>query len=140
MFKRILVALDGSESSWEALAVALDIAKRYGAELHSISVEEHLPHYGATVGEVVEAKEEENRHFARIAEEAKSRATAAGGALECHVIPGHRVETITEFARERGVDLIVLGHKTRAGFFSMLWDTTARIATRFAPCSVLVVK
>jgi nucleotide-binding universal stress UspA family protein len=53
MFKKILVGNDGSEGAKKALRVAIEMAKRYGAELHSISVEEDLPHYAAIVGEVL---------------------------------------------------------------------------------------
>src|SRR5207245_11130809 len=58
MFRKILVGNDGSEGAKKALHAAIDLAKRYEAELHEISGEERLPHYDATVGEVVEAKQE----------------------------------------------------------------------------------
>lgn len=50
MFKKILIANDGSEGARKALKVAVDIAKQYGSELHSIAVEEGVPHYAATIG------------------------------------------------------------------------------------------
>src|ERR1700730_16522730 len=45
MFKKILHANDGSEHAFNALALALKIAKQSGAALHMISVEEidYLP-------------------------------------------------------------------------------------------------
>lgn len=49
MFKKILIANDGSEGSKKALKVAIDLAKKDNAELHSISVEEGVPHYAATI-------------------------------------------------------------------------------------------
>ncbi len=69
MFKKILVGYDGSDGAKKALRTAIDIAKHYGAELHSISVEEDFPHYAATVGEVLEAKAEKNNYFRRMNEE-----------------------------------------------------------------------
>ncbi|WP_447860626.1 universal stress protein [Nitrospira calida] len=42
---KILVALDGSDRANKALRVSVDLAKRSGADLHSISIEEDLPHY-----------------------------------------------------------------------------------------------
>ena len=55
----------------KAAQVAIDLAKRYEAELHEISIEEHLPHYAATVGEVVEAKQEAVDYFRRVTKEAE---------------------------------------------------------------------
>jgi len=53
MYQKILVALDGSEASRKALRAALALARAHGAGLHAVGVEEHLPHYAATVGERV---------------------------------------------------------------------------------------
>jgi nucleotide-binding universal stress UspA family protein len=38
--KKILHGLDGSKGSFNALEEAIELAKRYGAELHTVSVEE----------------------------------------------------------------------------------------------------
>ena len=45
MFSKILHANDGSEHAFNALSLALKIAKQTGAELHMVSVEEidYLP-------------------------------------------------------------------------------------------------
>ena len=43
MFRRILVAYDGSEGARAALRMGIGLAKSPGTELYSISVEEHLP-------------------------------------------------------------------------------------------------
>lgn len=78
MFKKILVGNDGSEGAEKALRTAIDIAKKFGAEVHSISVEEDLPKYAATVGEVLEAKAEKNGYFAKLNQEAKEMAAKEG--------------------------------------------------------------
>ena len=70
MYKKILIANDGSEGAKKALRVAIDLAKKYGAELHSISVEEGVPHYAATIGEVDEFRKEANEFFGQINDEA----------------------------------------------------------------------
>lgn len=66
MFRKILIANDGSEGAKKALITAIDLTKRYEAELHSISIEEHLPHYAATVGEVLEERAEANNYFKKL--------------------------------------------------------------------------
>jgi nucleotide-binding universal stress UspA family protein len=56
MFRKILVAHDGSEGAHKAMAVAIDLASRDGAELHLISVIEELPTNAATIDAVEEVK------------------------------------------------------------------------------------
>jgi len=140
MFRKILVATDGSEGANKALRAAIDVAKRYEADLHSISIEEHLPHYAATVGEVVEAKQEAADYFRRVTREAESAALASGVRLTPHVIPGHEVEAIVQFVKDRGFDLLVIGFMGHSRIYERIWGGTSQNLTRLAPCSVLVVK
>ena len=44
MYRKILHGLDGSHHSFMALVQAIDLARQYDAELHTISVEE-VPRY-----------------------------------------------------------------------------------------------
>jgi nucleotide-binding universal stress UspA family protein len=140
MFSKILVAHDGSEGAKKALSLAIDLAKRYQAELHSISVEEHLPHYAATVGEVLEARTEADDYFKKITKEAKALATQQGVTLHAHVLPGHEVETVVTFTKEKGFDLLVIGFMGHSKIFGRIWGSTSQNLTRLSPCAVLVVK
>jgi len=140
VFSRILVANDGSEGGKKALRAAVDLAKRYGAELHQISVEEHLPHYAATVGEVVEAKQEAAEYFRKVIREADLIAQAQGLRLTAHVLPGHEVETVVTFAKDHGFDLLVIGFMGHSKIFGRIWGSTSQNLTKLSPCTVLVVK
>ena len=58
LFRNILVANDGSEGSRKALVAAIDLAQIYDAELHVLTVEEHLPqHQGSVIGGEFRPKE-----------------------------------------------------------------------------------
>ena len=70
MFQEILVAHDGSTGAQKAMAVAIGLAKRFGAEIHLISVIEELPKYAATIDEVQEVNAEAIRHYRAIQDEA----------------------------------------------------------------------
>jgi nucleotide-binding universal stress UspA family protein len=140
MFRKILVAIDGSEGAKKALQAGIELAKHYATELHSISVEEHLPHYATTVGEVLEAKQETTDYFRRITGEAELAAATHGVRLIPHVMPGHEVETIVRFAKDRGFDLLIIGFMGHSRVFERIWGGTSQNLTRLAPCSVLVVK
>ena len=52
MYRRILVAYDGSEGARAALKQGIALAKALNAELSCVLVEEHLPHYAASISEV----------------------------------------------------------------------------------------
>jgi nucleotide-binding universal stress UspA family protein len=71
MFRRILVANDGSPGAAAALQTAIDLAVKCGADLHMISVEE-IPHLAETIDEV-EGEQEEARHrFAAVVDLSKN--------------------------------------------------------------------
>ena len=63
MFRKILVANDGSEGGKKALAAGIAMAKTFEAELHCISVKERPSHFAETVGEVMEEREEAAKYF-----------------------------------------------------------------------------
>src|SRR4030042_348880 len=140
MFKKILVGNDGSEGAKKALKAAIDLAKHYGAELHSISVEEDLPHYAATVGEVLEAKAEKNNYFGRMNEEAQQMANREGVSLHTHVIAGHEVQTIVDYVREHHFDLVVIGFIGHSKIYDRVWGSTSQNIARLVPCTVMIVK
>ncbi|OGP76108.1 MAG: hypothetical protein A2W09_04700 [Deltaproteobacteria bacterium RBG_16_50_11] len=140
MFKKILVGFDGSEGAKKALSTAVGIAKHYGAELHSISVEEDLPYYTATVGEVQEAKAEKNGYFARLNEEAREIAAKEGVTLHTKVIAGHEVETIVNYTRDHHFDLVVIGFMGHSRIYDRVWGSTSQNIARLVPCTVMVVK
>ena len=140
MFKKILVGYDGSEGAKKALRTAVDISKHYGAELHSISVEEDLPHYAATVGEVREAKAEKNGYFSKLIEEAKDIAVKEGVTLHTKVVAGHEVETIVDYAKDQLFDLVVIGFMGHSKIYDRVWGSTSQNIARLVPCTVMVVK
>jgi len=140
MFKKILVANDGSQGAKKALKVAIDLAAQYGAELHSISVEEGVPHYAATIGEVEEYRKEANGFFQKINDEAIEEAKNEGIELYTKVQAGHEVETIVNFAKQGKFDLLVIGFMGHSKIFGRVWGSTSQNITKLSPCTVIVVK
>jgi len=140
MVKKILVANDGSEGAKKALTTAIDLAIKYSAELYSISVEEGVPHYAATIGEVEEYRKEADSFFRTINDEAAEEAKKAGVTLHVKVQPGHEVETIVNYAREGKFDLLVVGFMGHSKIFGRVWGSTSQNITKLSPCTVIVVK
>jgi nucleotide-binding universal stress UspA family protein len=140
MYKRILVANDGSDHAKRALSRGIGLARCFQAELHMICVEEHLPHYAATVGEVLEEKAEEDSYFGKIVREAEAEAAGEGVALNAVVVPGHEVETTVRYVESQGVDLLIIGFMGHSRVLGRIMGGSAANLTRLTPCSVLVVK
>lgn len=140
MFTKILVAYDGSEGARAALRVGIGLARSLGAELHSISVEEHLPHYAATIDEVQDAKDRIDTYFRTLTKEAQDQALLAGVELQTVIRQGHEVEAIVTYARGGQFDLLLAGYHGHSRIFDRLIGSTAQSIVRLSPCSVLLAK
>ena len=138
-YKKILHGLDGSDGSFKALAQAIELARLCGAQLHSISVEE-VPSYPGTIGEVVETRDALNGVYNEAIKQAVETAGQAGVKLTSHVIIGHEIKSIVEFARENGFDLLVIGFMGHSALYDRVMGSTCQGLVRLAPCAVLVVK
>lgn len=139
MYERILVAHDGSDGGRKALSTAIDLGKRFKAELHMLSIEE-LPRFPATMDEVIEEKAAENHLFKSVVAQAQATAKAKRVKLKTHVIAAHPVKGIVDFARRQRADLLVIGYHGHSALHDALIGGTAERIVRHAPCAVLVVK
>ena len=139
MFRKILIANDGSDGAFKALAAAIDIAERYQSDLHMVCVEE-LPRFPTTVDEVVEEREEEGRRFAKVIARAQAAAKAKRLKLKSHVVAGHAVPAIINCVTEHGIDLLVVGFMGHSSLYNRIIGSTADRLVEHAPCTVLVAK
>jgi nucleotide-binding universal stress UspA family protein len=140
MYHKILVGNDGSDHARLAMARAIELALCFGAELHMISVEEHLPRHAAITGDELKEKAQEETYFSRVAREARARAAERGIELRTIITPGNEVETIVKYIREEKCDLLVLGFMGHDRVFERIMGSTVSTLTRLAPCPVLIVK
>ena len=140
VYRKILVALDGSEASKKALGTAIQLARSHAAGLCALGVEEHLPHYAATVGEVEEAKDEQASFFGRVMDESRRAATEHDVQLTIEIRAGNAAQQIVRVASDGEFDLIVIGAKGHSRIRYFLLGTTADRVSHHAPCSVLLVR
>jgi len=139
MLKKILVGLDGSKGSFQALEEGLFLASLAGTELHTISVEE-LPRFPGTIDEVVEEKEAADTRFGTAITQAQKKAEDRGVKLKPHVLIGREIKTIVEFIKENQYDLLVIGFMGHSTVYDRVMGGTCQNLVRLAPCTVLVVK
>ncbi|MGW9032050.1 universal stress protein [Streptomyces sp. NPDC055722] len=140
MFRRIVVAYDDSPGARGALERAAELARGHDGELIAIAVEAHLPHYGATVGEVAEELEVEERACHRWLAAAQAYAAESGIAFEGETRAGHPAQEIVRAAEQHRADLIVVGHSGHSSVWSRFLGSSAEKISRHAPCSVLIVR
>jgi nucleotide-binding universal stress UspA family protein len=140
MFRKILLAHDGSDGSQKAFDKAVELATKLRAELHMISVEEDLPRHAQTMDEVREEKGVEDTYFGELTALSRRRAAIRGINLKCSIVQGHEVKAIVDFVRQGGFDLLVVGFTGHSKIYDHLWGGTSQNLTRLASCSVLVIK
>ncbi len=140
MFRKILIAYDGSDGAKSALRLGIGLAKSLAVELHSISVEEHLPHYAVSVGEVQDAKDRVDEYFRVLTKEARDQAALNGVELQTVIRQGQQVAMIVNYAKEGAFDLLLAGYHGHSRIFERVMGSTAQSIIRLSPCSVLLAK
>jgi nucleotide-binding universal stress UspA family protein len=138
VISKILVAHDGSATADKAFHMALELAGRYAAELHAVSVV-RLPEFGEDIetAAMIEAgREHYNKLGLRLADEARASRTE----LRFHTLIGHPAEQVVAEAQKLGADLIVLGHRGKSLIQRWLTGSTTKQVMGYAHCAVLVVR
>lgn len=141
MFANILVPFDGSTSSRKALEIAIVMAKAFNSKLSIVSVEEHIPLVAADVGEVKEEKEYKNGLFTKLQREARELVKSQEMDLyRADILIGHEAKSIINHSISIKSDLIVMGHSGRSGAWANFLGTTAEKVSRYAKCTVMIVR
>lgn len=142
IFKKILVPIDGSETSHKAMAMALQMAVADQAEirlLHSIDELSYVNAHEYSAELVQYARE----HGHKILQEGLAAMHAVGvkGDIKLMDFGGQRLgDTVADQARLWGADLIVLGTHGRRGVGRLLLGSGAEQVIRLSPVPVLVIR
>jgi nucleotide-binding universal stress UspA family protein len=139
MFSKILHANDGSEHAFHALTMAVAIARQNNSELHMISVEEidYMPEF---IEEVREEIGTAARRYHPAIQRARALADQNGLTLHTHIVAGHPVRDIVDFAAKIQAKLLVIGATGHSALYERLIGSRADRIVQLAPCPVLVVK
>jgi nucleotide-binding universal stress UspA family protein len=141
--RRILVPVDFSEHSKDALRYAVDLGSIFDAELILIFVVESVG-YPADLGygqAPIPQLERELSERGRAELERLARETVGDRlAVKFHVPAGRPFVEIIKAAREFGADLIVIATHGHTGVEHILFGSTAEKVVRKAPCPVMVVR
>ena len=141
MFNIVLVGVDGSPESGAALRYAVAEANRRGARLRVVST--YFPEYSvhgrtqpvtASEGAIEVDLEKETR---RMVEDALA-GDSPQPPVEIVVAAGPAAGVLIDKSAE--VDVLVLGHRDRDGFVSMLLGSVGLQCVQHARCPVIVVR
>jgi nucleotide-binding universal stress UspA family protein len=110
MFERVLLAVDGSEHSERAIAMAIDIAGKSHGEIVVVHVREHVVNRGGSWD--VETPEDAEAILERAGEEiARAGVEVRKQSCRSLVGAGYVAESIVDVAEAAGSDLIVMGSR-----------------------------
>lgn len=147
MFKKIIVGLDGSETSLKALRIACDMAGKYGSELHLV----HTPHpqtvafaMGAVAGyhaaTTMPHADEVKAASKKILDAGAQVAKDCGQAdVQRHTGHGNAADEIVAYAEKTGADLIVTGRRGLGNLGALVQGSTTQQVNHKAECACLSV-
>ena len=142
MYKKILVPLDGSELAKTALDEAEKLAKTFDAEIILFQVVPFMPIYGSpelVTPLIVDEKQKEaaEKYLANLGEELKKKSLKVAAMART----GQQVAIeIIDFAKEAGVDLIIMCTHGRSGISRWVLGSVAlKVLTR-AETPILLIR
>jgi nucleotide-binding universal stress UspA family protein len=144
LFRHILVPIDGSEPSLQAVQMALRILELCPAckmtALYVIDklVLNELVRFSKRDEKEVEAElEEQGRRYLELAQKSAKR---QGVTPDSQTRRGDPFEEVIAAANDLNADLIVMGHTGRRGTSRVLIGSVTQRVLDYAPCPVLVTK
>src|SRR3990170_106085 len=143
-FRNILVATDGSRYAAAAASEAIGIAKKNKSKLIVLAV---VPSESMQPMDIVHSQmsrdviaEKELSVAENSAKTVKAVAQKEGVAVEAFIMGGRPADAIVQTAKEKNVDVIMLGSHGKTGIDKLLMGSVAERVIVLAACAVLVVK
>jgi nucleotide-binding universal stress UspA family protein len=140
MYKKILVAYDGSEGSKKALERGVKTAQLYQAEITAIWVQSKLPHYPETISEVKQEQAGAIAYAGKLENEVKHFSKKMNYPIRFVFQQGHTTKTIVTVAEKEHFDLVIVGSTGHSNLWGRLLGHTADMISENAHCDVLIVK
>lgn len=141
LYKKILIATDGSEHTKNAVDYGIDLAKNSGAKLYAIYVVDtaafaSIPMDAAweSMYELLRQEGDEATKF--VAEKAELENIE----IERMTVEGHPADEIIKFADKNGISIIVMGTLGKSGLDRFLLGSVAEKIVRNSKIPVLVVR
>jgi nucleotide-binding universal stress UspA family protein len=137
MYRKILLAYDGSTEGRRALREGAALALRCNAEVFLLAVIDNAVAVG-TDGAYAQVIGQEKEAYQAVLDEGVQRLRALGFSPDSRLGWGRPGEVIVAVAREIGADLVVAGHRHK-GVLAQWWsDSIGIYLVKHIGCSVLI--
>ncbi len=139
MYRRIVLAYDGSQAGREALRQGTDLAILCKAQVCLLAVV--APELGIALAEATapsDLPEREREEVRRVLMEGAEELRYAGLSVETRLGAGNPAEEIGRVAREIGADLVVVGHREQIALARWWGGSVGASLLAHAACSLLV--
>jgi nucleotide-binding universal stress UspA family protein len=143
MYKRLLVADDGSEPGAAALNEAIGLARSEGSELHIVFVVYHPKTFGHPIVNLAAVEEALQAEGRGVLDRAAAQAQAAGVTASTAMVEATRepiANTLLAEAARWKADLIVMGTHGRRGIGRAVLGSVAENLLRMSNLPVLLVR
>lgn len=141
MFEKILVAFDGSEPSHKAFDYGLELMKRCSVgkpEIVVVSVVQ--PPEPSDIVELDAIIDSGTQHYRALFSELEKRAKAQQITVATEVLVGHPADQIIRYAKENGIDTILVGHTGKSKIESWLLGSVSKRIANYSHCTMIIVK
>ena len=148
---KILVGLDGSESSFNAAKYAIDLSIKFNSEIFLLSIVPSKVHHGDSSGVfgmvspsyLHEYQKESEKWFNDVVNHAKNEGLSEiETTIKTEVMstPFSIAASLLNYAEERNVDLVIIGTRGNSGLKKMLLGSVASDVVTYSYCPVLIIK
>ncbi len=146
MITNILAPIDGSKQSNKALEFACNLADKYEAKLHvqhtvEVTLHEHAMFVGSA-GFAFEASDEDVQKAGEKVIEAAEKIIKEHDCklVETEIAHGSPAQRILERAKEKDIDMIVMGSRGLSDFGGLLLGSVSHKVSHLAKCTCVTVR
>ncbi|MDM1309872.1 universal stress protein [Acinetobacter indicus] len=143
-FQHILVPVDGSETSYAAVAKAVELAKAFGSKVtvaQVLTLDPYIASEYISAGQTNDLIERARVSILKTLDEAKAKFQEQGVAVESRLLEGQVIHReIARAATEMNADLIVMGSHGRTGLKKLFLGSVAQSVLGEGNVPVLIVR
>jgi nucleotide-binding universal stress UspA family protein len=140
LYKRVLVAYDGSREGRTALSEGLLLARRFDAEIYVLAVVADTPGMRVAEGAHAGVMAHHDEAYRAILDEAVEGLGELGVPLKSKLVRGEPAQEIGAYARQIKADVVVVGHRKQSLLQRWWSGPSGAYLTDFIGCSLLIAR